>query len=387
MAFYPTHKQMSEASRRMDKGNYGLWYDKLIPLNESTRKPSDENGDENMAVEHYLTQYDRMKKNAAELLKLKHRALNDYLLSFPAVLYEKIVIVASLKSPMITGIGESHPHEVSMVFDHNLGIPYIPASGVKGIVRFAHTISLLPLAEKLGKIEVEKLGEIEKDSFFNDEEPWTFVPMLFGTQRGRGNVIFLDAYPENVPDLHIDIMNPHYGPYYSQNKPPADHYNPTPIKFLTIKRGSKFIFRAIALKKDDTPQKVLDAFVNALTKEGVGAKTAVGYGRFVIVANDGKIDCASAEKPTLAQVPQPIEEVWSGAYVSFNAGGGGVIKVTAPDGRKAELSGRDKAREVTAPSLHKKLFDGKRNLPKADVKVRKVNDKDYEIVGVGTAGT
>jgi len=30
-----------------------------------------------------------------------------------------------------------------MTFDHNLGIPYIPASSIKGIVRFAHTLDLI----------------------------------------------------------------------------------------------------------------------------------------------------------------------------------------------------------------------------------------------------
>jgi CRISPR-associated protein Cmr6 len=272
----------------MPKGNFGLWYNKFIPLS-SAFKPSDDKDDkdsENRAVEHYFNMYGKMKNNAADMLKRKHEKIDDYCASFPRDQYEEIVVCAVLTTPLITGIGESHPHEVSMVFDHNMGIPYIPASGVKGIVRFAHTLSIF--LDDTGQVKeaykkIDHLDEARED-----------IPDIFGgekiiTDEGRekkitlrGRVIFIDAYPATVPDLHIDIMNPHYGPYYSDGLPPADHHNPTPIKFLTVAQGTTFIFRAVAEKKESLPEKVNAALMKALTEEGVGAKTAVGYGRFVI---------------------------------------------------------------------------------------------------------
>jgi CRISPR-associated protein Cmr6 len=309
MAFYPVHKELQNLSRNMQQGNFGLWFNKFIPLNnENACKPSDDKDDkdsENRAVDHYFNMYGKMKNNAADMLKRKHNDMDDYCASFPSEKYEEIVICATLTTPLITGIGESHPHEVSLVFDHNMGIPYIPASGIKGIVRFVHTLSLIP--------EACEIDPIDNKGYFNDEDNWTLIPIMFGTQKNRGKVVFLDAYPhpEKVPDLHIDIMNPHYGPYYSDDKketPPADHHNPTPIKFLTVAKGTTFIFRAVAEKRENMSEKVRVAFIKALTEEGVGAKTAVGYGRFQI--DEKKKEALMADREKRRQQDEDRQFPW-----------------------------------------------------------------------------
>lgn len=291
MAFYPFPEALQSISKSKTTGNFGLWYNKFIPLS-SAYKPSDESGKDTMPVEYYFTRYGQMKNNAADLLKRKHQDMDDYCASFPSEEYEEIVIGATLTTPLITGSGESHPHEVSMVFDHNTGIPYIPASGVKGIVRFAHTLSIF--LDENGQVKEPYKGQEYLD------EARENIPDIFGGEKIiidqnkekkiilRGRVVFLDAYPAKIPDLHIDIMNPHYAPYYSEGKPPADHHNPTPIKFLTVAKGTRFIFRAVAEKKENLPEKVRAAFIKALTEEGVGAKTAIGYGRFEVVEEQSK---------------------------------------------------------------------------------------------------
>lgn len=282
MAF-PFYKNLQEASGSITGGNFGLWYNKFIPIsNFDACKASDEKGNKDNAVRYYHDKYNKIRKDTInKLLDKKHFDQANFCnaLSFK---YETVILKAKLKSPLITGIGETHPHEISMVFDHNLGIPYIPASGIKGIVRFAHTLSLL--FDKDGNftdkyIEEEKGKEVIKE---NNEK--TSIPQLFGTQEKRGRVIFLDVYPEKMPDLHIDIMNPHYGDYYSDDKhktPPGDYLNPVPIKFLTVAKDTVFMFRAL-VDKDGAglPEKVKGALRKALTEEGVGAKTAVGYGLF-----------------------------------------------------------------------------------------------------------
>ena len=389
MPFYPIHKELKDLSRHMPRGNFGLWYNKFVPLNNADAcKPSDDRDDkdsENRPIDHYFNIYGQMKNNSTEILtamlKRKHEAMDDFCGIFPPDKFKEIVICATLLSPLITGIGESHPHEISMVFDHNMGIPYIPASGVKGIVRFAHTLALIA--------EAETRGEINDERFFNDEEHWTFVPLMFGTQTSRGKVVFLDAYPEKIPDLHKDIMNPHYAPYYSDDRkePPADYHQPNPIKFLTVKAETTFIFRAVAERVHDLPEKVETAFAKALTEEGVGAKTSVGYGRFRIdkrtptAATSGKVTLPLPEETHAVKETPPSEETWDDAYVSFNAGGGGVVTVQATGGGKAELRGKDKALATVAESLHKKLFEKQKNIPKARVTIRKVGNH-YEIIRV-----
>lgn len=294
MAFYPFPERIQKvwASAPSLSGNFGLWYNKYVPLQEGSLKPADDRDkkdDRNKdprAVEYYAKRYGLMmgKSTAASLLKQKHTAFDDYCHSFPAEKYDVIALRAELISPLVTGIGESHPHEVSMVFDHNLGIPYIPASGVKGIVRFAHTLSLWKsgLVQALPEKLVEQDKETKKIIAFDDDN-WEEISLPFGNQKHRGTVFFLDAYPEDVPALRLDIMNPHYGDYYANKEgkiPPADYLSPNPIKFLTVSPGAVFIFRAVVIKEGSLLDKVRSAFVRALVEEGVGAKTALGYGRF-----------------------------------------------------------------------------------------------------------
>lgn len=77
----------------------------------------------------------------------------------------------------------------------------------------------------------------------------------------------------------------------------------------------------------------------------------------------------------------PPEETWDNAYVSFNAGSGGVVTATTKDGKKADLRGKEKALAAVAEPLHKKLFEKPRNIPKASVTVRTIGNH-YEIIRV-----
>jgi CRISPR-associated protein Cmr6 len=94
-----------------------------------------------------------------------------------------------------------------------------------------------------------------------------------------GQVIFFDAIPANSASLklELDVMNPHYGPYYQGAQPPADYHNPVPVFFLTIGLGSEFLF-AVASQNADLATKAKEWLKKALEEMGVGAKTVAGYG-------------------------------------------------------------------------------------------------------------
>lgn len=300
-------KEILSIDANYKKGNFGLWFNKFIPVSNANENfhTCDENGKKEEAVNYYKKFYNRMQNNSNSPIQtlLENKHLNQYYFykSFESK-YETIIITAKLISPLITGIGLTHPNEVGMLFDHTIGIPYISASSIKGDVRFAHTIGLLDdlyenHKDEINEIKIKKNdGTYEESSYFDDEEDWTKIPLIFGKGGDKGNVgrvIFLDAYPVNVPELlHEDIMNPHYGEYYSDvnaTKPPADYLTPKPIKFLTVSKETKFIFRILINKKhndlkDNKTLKdlVLTAVRKSLEEEGIGAKTAVGYGLFNI---------------------------------------------------------------------------------------------------------
>jgi len=306
---YPYYKELQNFVPTMNDGNFGLWYNKFIPIKDfDSCKTSDDRGNENNAVSYYYEKYNRMQKDTiSELLNKKHQDQVDVCAALSSR-YESIVFKAQLEGPLITGIGETHPHEISMVFDYNLGIPYIPASGIKGIVRFAHTLELL--FDENGTFTDKFVEEENGHEIINEENNLTFIPQLFGSQTAKGSVIFLDAYSEKVPELHIDIMNPHYSDYYGDDTyrtPPADYLNPVPLKFLTVAKDTVFIFRALVDNKiAGLVDKVKTAFKKALTEEGVGSKTAVGYGTFEICDSE---DTKVTEKMTpQKEEPKPIDK-------------------------------------------------------------------------------
>jgi len=197
---------------------------------------------------------------------------------------------------MVIGLGGSHPQETSMVLHHIYGIPYIPASAVKGVTRHW---AVQKFAEILFKNKNEKFDKcLEKISksleeckdkdldnlkikIENKEINFNELIKIFGTQEEEGKVIFFDAFPSEDIKLKIDIMNPHYPDYYSGKEPPTDWQSPNPIKFLTVEK-TKFTFY-LCLKPSEGSQLLEKAKIlleDSLKNYGIGAKNALGYGLF-----------------------------------------------------------------------------------------------------------
>lgn len=166
---------------------------------------------------------------------------------------------------LIVGLGGEHVQETNMTLHHIYGIPYIPGSAVKGVLRHWW------LQEN--EDFLDKNGEIDEDKALKNAD---FLA-VFGSQERQGKVQFLDAYPKEV-QFATDIMNPHYGEYYSGSKPPTDHQRLVPINFLTVEKTAfRFVFLA---KEQEHLDHLKVRFKNALEIKGVGAKTSVGYGYF-----------------------------------------------------------------------------------------------------------
>ena len=190
---------------------------------------------------------------------------------------------------MVQGLGLESVYETSMTLHHVYGIPYIPASALKGVVR-----SWIIANAYQGKEETAL-----SDPRFCD---WFGCPAelvvdnnnvrqryaSFYKEARKGELVFFDAYPLHAPQLSVDIMNPHYGPYYSDKTgktPPADYHNPVPVFFLTVENtpfqfilGAKQDILTQTIRNQETEETIFDWLKSALTDHGIGAKTAVGYG-------------------------------------------------------------------------------------------------------------
>jgi len=181
------------------------------------------------------------------------------------------VILMTNTERFVTGMGREHPLENGFAWHHTLGVPYLPGSSLKGMLR--------------AWLRAET-GEFTRDRRGN--EIWNETDKLrrqFGTPKGAGKFIVLDMLPTTPPKLDVDVMTPHYGPYYQQGNIPGDWYSPVPISFLTVAPRQAWqlgIFPAGRVDALDqaTMNTLRDALVAALEVCGAGAKTAVGYGRF-----------------------------------------------------------------------------------------------------------
>lgn len=221
---------------------------------------------------------------------------------------------------MIVGLGNESVHETSMMLHHVYGIPYIPGSAIKGVVRswmitekFGDPDSdIVPPEEKeypLLNAEYRAFQDkgfcrifgcpvkVKKYHFKNNmpmKEEFPLEATAFGDSL-RGEVFFFDAFPLQAPEISVDIMNPHYGAYYMpeengvKNVPPADYLEPIPINFMTV-QNTRFLFLCgvsyrnnheidVGYFSGKKPEKVITEWLQkALTEHGIGAKTAVGYG-------------------------------------------------------------------------------------------------------------
>ncbi len=211
-----------------------------------------------------------------------------------------------------TGLGNEHPLENGFAFLNPYGLPYLPGSGVKGVLRQA--------ARELASGDWGETHGWQGD----DQQPFSVVidkkpvslsmsDVLFGRQTKdgesehvRGALTFWDVIPQIKGDsLAVEIMTPHQSHYYQIDKKknpqpphfqsPHDSGQPNPISFLTVPPGSGFVFHVVcdtahlgrlapALLKDGADGKpqwqdlLTAAFEHAFEWLGFGAKTAVGYG-------------------------------------------------------------------------------------------------------------
>jgi CRISPR-associated protein Cmr6 len=290
-------------------------------------------------------------------------------------------------TPFTTGLGNEHPLENGFSFLNPYGLPYLPGSGVKGVVRqAARELASGAWPDAHGWDDTPRYEFPSPD----DEEPapkLSCAEVLFGretaegeTDHFRGVLTFWDVIPMiSDNSLLVEIMTPHQSHYYQQ-KPvagsitPHDSGQPNPICFLTVPPGSKFVFHvdcdlvrlkrlALDLTENERWKELLRAaFEHAFQWLGFGAKTAVGYGAM-------QAQPESRSEPHPAAPPEQTE-VWSGATLRYNPGQKS-LSATCRKQSTAPLRGDDlQAFFNELGEERTKLLKAKKSLEPIDVKVR-----------------
>ena len=175
-------------------------------------------------------------------------------------------------SRFITGMGREHPLENGFAWHHTLGVPYLPGSSVKGVLR---------------AWDRESQGKMIQDKNGNDQwKESAQTETTFGSpDNGVGHFIVLDMLPLEPTQLVVDIMTPHYGAYYQEGETPGDWISPVPITFLAVEANQSWQLAILPgpshrTVSDDDLSRLHNDLFEALAWLGAGAKTAVGYGRF-----------------------------------------------------------------------------------------------------------
>lgn len=191
-------------------------------------------------------------------------------------------------------IGSGYIHEagfenefkIGFHFDYTTGIPVIPGSSIKGMLR-----SVFPLKEKQNEIKRSKteyikniLSEFGIDNISDINIEYLERNIFDGIDQNGKRIpvykrdIFFEVFPfksKNNKEIFLadDYITPHKYPLK----------NPVPIKFLKILPDVKFQFQFRLndfneIITADVKEKLFRKIILAL---GIGAKSNVGYGQFV----------------------------------------------------------------------------------------------------------
>ncbi len=184
---------------------------------------------------------------------------------------------------------------VGIRLHRNFSYPEIPGSALKGVARHwawerwneePDENKKSELAKKLAEVFGFPTGNEALDKFLIER---------FSTRYGgakniafAGTVAFLSAIPSNEKSnsirLEVDVCTCHHPDYYkpknSTHPKALDDESPNPQPFPVLAAGTTFVFRLVPLRADADLDFAENALRLALALNGVGAKTAAGYGWF-----------------------------------------------------------------------------------------------------------
>ena len=304
-----------------------------------------------------------------------------------------------LENRLVIGMGQSSVYDNGLTLHPVFGCPYLPGSSLKGIARRTY-IDEYHNGDEAGaladQIFCDLFGctgdtEITPEGGTNRAVPSYYKrhPAFDGDLGDRrGALVFFDGLPTSAPSVVVDIVNPHYKPYYEQALPPADIYNPVPANFLAVEGGEFSVVLAldpgrgpVAAPEDAAEAsgfaRAVAALRLALTEDGIGGKTTVGYGRFRVteeafITDDPEYRRREAER--IERERRARAEAEARAIAEREAAEEATRRATAAEARAAAgVVAADEAEYVPAANLKKR----KGGAYRVDVRVATKDGRKY----------
>ncbi len=233
------------------------------------------------------------KKNEQEQIEF-FKDKNDKVLGFQFHSYKNAFVsikngvtikMKTIYPGLIMGTGVTHETglkgemKLGLSFDYTTGLPYIPGSSIKGILRSVFPNSFSKADKEFKKSRIAYIRDILGNQELNVDELEAELFEGKGSESIYKRDIFMDAFITDVPSdgrfLENDYITPH------NNKPLK---NPNPIQFLKVLPEVTITFHFRLNKGTISAEQKKKLFEQILKDIGVGAKTNVGYGQLELIA-------------------------------------------------------------------------------------------------------
>lgn len=250
------------------------------------------------------------------------RLLADLDRSYPG---RVVSLTASLGGRLAINLAGGVIDNAGISLDRCFGLPLIPGIAVKGITRAWALWDIREEADetvKRAKLQKALLifgcgaQELRGEGVFAwaaDREVGSDAQHLFRATDFKGLASFLPAYPTDHVAIVADMVNPHYPNYYRKqgSVPALDAEQPKPNFFPVVEKASNFGFAVVlnrampntAITAQQLQAQLRKWLVGAITNNGLGAKTASGYGWFHDPATAAPASPSAERLRALATMP------------------------------------------------------------------------------------
>lgn len=295
-----------------------------------------------------------------DLSKLRQEHVKQFVDRFADHPDRHLVLIGKLCAPLAVNLSDSLIQNAGICLDRLFGEPYIPGSAVKGVSRHVALSRL-----KAGKITVltfQKLFGTADVDFSSKGDLAEFADEVPEERRNRkGGFDFLAAYPISNVKVSVDMTNVHYPDYYQSGRAEdLSKEKPRPNPFPVTSPGANFAFCVVrnGMSGNASLLELMRGIVReALETQGLGAKTASGYGWF----DCGETERWEAERKRIREV---IERKNAISELAKKIGALALIDATTPEFRSALEAIESNKFFAELPSKdHEEFVRQKRRLP------------------------
>ncbi|CAG8999680.1 MAG: hypothetical protein CENE_01659 [Candidatus Celerinatantimonas neptuna] len=232
--------------------NLGLWLQKGLAQIENKNKANDSTSGDSPAKTNHLNKMANLPAPKEYIHAFDHW----FGVTQDETRFERCAL--TLENRLLIGLTGNGALETGCSLSRNYGMPYIPGSSIKGVVRAFVQRHLSEYASEISEL----LGSDDPDASSPQSALVTFHDAWW-TPHGN-----------NKPFV-LDVVTTHHQAYYNgKSEKPSDKDSPIPNHLLAVQGSFLFVLEGAP----EHTRVCATMLKKALQGDGIGAKTAAGYG-------------------------------------------------------------------------------------------------------------